>query len=374
SNIITYAPTYVLDHGMVVTNNSYGSVTDDCAYAGLYDLTARILDQQAISLPELQHVFAAGNDGTNSCSPYPVGFKTVLGGYQCAKNIITVGSTDYKRDRSSFSSRGPVRDGRLKPEIMSMGQFEASTWVNNAYSYNNGTSMAAPGVSGGLALLIQRYRQLNAGANPKNGLVKALLTNGSDDRGNTGPDFSYGFGSMNLLRSVKMMEDVTYYNTTITQGATNTQTISVPANTAQLKVLLYWNDPAAAVMASKTLVNDLDLQVDSSSNTILPLKLDTTAANVNVAASRNADHYNNIEQVVINNPASGNYDLKVIGTTIAQGPLQEYFLVYDVIPQSLVLTNPVGGERLVPTTSTLDTFYIQWDSYSDETNTFTLEF
>lgn len=374
SNIITYAPVYVQDHDMVVTNNSYGSVTDDCAYVGLYDLTARILDQQAISLPELQHVFAAGNDGTNNCSPYPVGFKTVLGGYQCAKNIITVGSTDYKRDRSSFSSKGPVRDGRLKPEIMSMGQFEASTWTNNIYSYNTGTSMAAPGVSGGLALLIQRYRQLNGGANPKNGLLKALLINGADDRGNSGPDFSYGFGSMNLLRSVKMMEDATYYNTTIIQGATNTQTISVPANTAQLKVLLYWNDPAAAVMASKTLVNDLDLQIDSSANTILPFKLDTTAANVNIAATRSADHYNNIEQVVINNPAAGNYGLKVLGTTIAQGPSQEYFLVYDIIPQSLVLTNPVGGERLVPTTSTLDTFYIQWDSYSDETNTFTLEF
>lgn len=381
SNIITYAPTYVLDHGMVVTNNSYGSVTDDCAYNGLYDLTASILDQQAISLPELQHVFAAGNDGTNSCSPYPAGFKTVLGGYQCAKNILSVGSTDYKKDRSSFSSKGPVRDGRLKPEIMSMGQFEASTWINNAYSYNNGTSMAAPGVSGGLALLIQRYRQLNAGANPKNGLMKALLCNGGDDRGNAGPDFSYGFGSMNLLRSVKMMEDATFFNTTVTQGSTNTQTISVPANTAQLKVLLYWNDPAASVMASKTLVNDLDLQIDSSGTTILPLKLDTASANVNITAVRSADHYNNIEQVVINNPVAGNYDLKVLGTTIAQGPSQEYFLVYDIIPQALVLTNPVGGEAFVPTGTyffgleVFDTLYVQWDDYSLPANEmFTLEF
>jgi Subtilase family/Secretion system C-terminal sorting domain len=381
SNIITNAPAYVQDNGMVITNNSYGSVVDDCAFNGLYDLTARILDQQAFDLPELQHVFAAGNDGFRNCSPYPVGFKTVLGGYQSAKNVLTVGSTDYNRDVSVFSSRGPVKDGRLKPEIMSMGEFVASTWTNNLYSYNNGTSMAAPGVSGGLALLVQRYRQLHAGLNPKSGLMKAFICNGADDRGNAGPDFKYGLGSMNLLRPVKMMEDVTYFNTTVTQGSTNTHSITVPSNTAQLKVLLYWQDPPAAVMANKTLVNDLDLEVISPGGTILPLKLDTIPANADNVATNGADHINNIEQVVINNPVSGNYDLKSIGTLIAQNPSQEYFMVYDIIPNSLVLTNPVGGEAFTPTgtyffgAQVFDTMYIQWDDYSAPTNEmFTLEF
>ena len=381
SNIITYAPAYVQDQGMVITNNSYGSVVDDCAYNGLYDLTARILDQQAFDLPELQHVFAAGNDGFRTCAPYPAGFKTVLGGYQSAKNVLTVGSTDYNRDVSIFSSRGPVKDGRLKPEIMSMGEFVVSAWINNAYSYNNGTSMAAPGVSGGLALLVQRYRQLNSGANPKNALLKALLCNGADDRGNAGPDFKYGFGCMNLIRSVKMMEDATYFTSTVTQGSTNTESITVPANTAQLKVLLYWQDPFAAVMASKTLVNDLDLEVVSPGGTILPLKLDSLPANANNTATNGTDHLNNIEQVVINNPASGNYDLKSIGTLIAQNPSQEYFLVYDIIPASLVLTNPVGGEAFTPTGTyyfglqVFDTMYVQWDDYSAPANEmFTLEF
>lgn len=373
--IIENAATYVQDHGMVISNNSYGSVTDDCDYNGLYDLTARILDQQAYDLPELNYVFAAGNNGAQTCAPYSTGFKNVLGGYQSAKNVITTGSTDFKSDLSGFSSKGPVRDGRLKPEIMSQGEFVASTWTNNVYSYNNGTSMAAPGVSGALALLIQRYRQLNSGNNPKSGLMKALLCNGGNDRGNAGPDYSYGFGQMNLIRTLAMLEGNTSFNTTITQGNTNTETIAVPANTAQLKVLLYWHDPPAAVMASKTLVNDLDLQVVNPSSTVLlPAKLDTIAANVNNTATTGADHINNIEQIVINNPAAGNYDLRVIGTTIAQNPSQEYFLVYDIIPESLVLTNPVGGERLLPTTSTLDTFYIQWDDYESSVNTYTLEF
>jgi hypothetical protein len=381
SNIITYAPTYVQDNGMVITNNSYGSVVDDCAFNGLYDLTARILDQQAFDLPELQHIFSAGNDGFRTCAPYPTGFKTILGGYQAAKNVLTVGSIDYKRDISIFSSRGPVKDGRMKPEIMSMGEFVASTWINNLYSYNNGTSMAAPGVSGGLALLVQRYRQIHAGSNPKNALMKALLCNGADDRGNPGPDFKYGLGCMNLVRTLKMMEDSTYFNSTVTQGSTNTHSIIVPANISKLKVVLYWQDPPAAVMAAKTLVNDLDLQVVSPGGTILPLKLDSLPANADNSAINGADHTNNIEQVVINNPVAGNYDFKAIGTLIAQNPSQEYFLVYDMIPDSLVLTNPVGGEALTPTgtyffgAQVFDTMYVQWDDYSTPANEmFTLEF
>lgn len=375
NNIITKAPTYVQDNGMVIGSHSYGLVADDCAFNGIYDLNARILDQQAIDLPELQHVFAAGNDGFRTCSPFPSGFRTVMGGFQCAKNIITVGATDYKRDWATFSSKGPVRDGRVKPEIMSQGERVASTWSNNQYSFNNGTSMAAPGVSGGLALLIERYRTTHGNANPKNGLLKALLCNGASDRGNAGPDFTYGFGSMNLVRSLAMMEANHYFTNTVAQNITNTHTISVPANTAQLKVLLYWNDPAASVMAAHTLVNNLNLSVTGPGGTVLPYVLDTLSSNVNNAATATGnDAINNIEQVVINNPAAGSYDLKANGAAIAAGPSQGYFLVYDAIPQSLVLTNPVGGEHLIPSVPNVDSFIVNWESYSDETNTFTLEF
>lgn len=376
SNIITKAPTYVQDYGMVIGNHSYGSVVNDCSYSGLYDLTARILDQQAIDLPELQHIFSSGNDGNFTCGSFPPGFRTVLGGYQCAKNVITVGATDNKNQLATFSSRGPVRDGRIKPEITAMGQWVASTWTNNLYSYNNGTSMSAPGVSGGLALLIERYRALHLNTNPKNGLMKSILCNGASDKGNAGPDYSYGFGSMNLIRSLAMIENNTYFNSSVAQSVTNTHSISVPANTSQLKVLLYWNDPAAAVMASQTLVNNLNLTVTGPGGTVLPYSLDTTAVNVNNPASPiGNDAINNIEQVIINNPAAGNYDLKVNGATIATGPSQEYFLVYDAIPQSLVLTNPVGGEHFIPSTiSTNDSVYVQWESYSDDINPFTLEF
>jgi hypothetical protein len=372
--IIKNAGVYVQDYGMVLTNNSYGNI-DECDYHGTYDLYSRLLDQQAFDLPSLQHVFSAGNSGNNTCAPYATGFRTVLGGYQSAKNVLTVGATTDSGAVSNFSSKGPVKDGRTKPEIVSMGQFVASAWPSNIYSYNNGTSMASPAVTGGLALLYQRYRQLNGGANPKSGLMKAILCNGAADRGAAGPDFSYGFGWMNLLRSVEMLEGNRYFNTSVTQSATNTHNITVPANTAHVKVMLYWHDPAASLIAARTLVNDLDLEVvDASAAVNLPRVLDTTVQNITLPSVTGADHINNMEQVVLTNPAAGSYTIRVKGTAITQNPSQEYFVVYDVVPVQLKITSPIGGEGWAPSTNAFDMMKIAWEADGFTSGTVRLEY
>lgn len=370
AGILWNAPAYVNDYGMVITNNSYGD-NIDCGYMGTYDLYSRLLDEMAFDLPNLVNVFAAGNSGAGSCPPYSSGYHTVLGGYQSAKNVITVGSTTDSGLLAPGSSRGPVKDGRLKPEIMAMGKSVASAWPTNTYSYDSGTSMASASASGGLTLLFQRYRQLN-GAGPKNGLMKALFCNGASDRGNAGPDFQYGFGWMNLLRSLDMIENNHYFTAISANGSTNTHNIVVPANTAQLKVMLYWNDPAASPLSAKTLVNDLDLEVtDPSSSTILPKILDTANNNLSNVAVNGVDHLNNMEQVVIDNPSAGNYTVKVKGTAITQNSSQEYFLVYDPIPVQLKITAPAGGETLVPSTSLMK---ISWEAYGFSSGTVTIEF
>jgi hypothetical protein len=372
NGIILNAPTYVNDYGMVVTNNSYGD-NIECGYYGTYDLYSRLLDQMAFDLPNLTNVFSAGNSGFLTCPPFLPGYHTVLGGYQSAKNVITVGATTDLGAWWGASSMGPVKDGRLKPEITAMGDFVASAWTGNIYSYSSGTSMAGPAVAGGVALLCQRYRQLNSGANPKNGLMKALICNGAADIGNPGPDFKFGYGWLNLLRSIDMMENNHYFIASSTQGATNNHTISVPANTAQLKVMLYWNDPAASMLSAKNLVNDLDLEVTDGSVTSIPKILDTANARLTNNAVSGADHSNNMEQVVINNPAAGNYTFTVKGTAITQNPSQEYFLVYDPIPVQLKITAPTGGEGLAPSTNQFDSVKISWEAYGFSSGTATLE-
>ena len=370
SGIWINAANYIEDYNMVITNNSYGALTG-CQYNGLYDIYSSILDQQAFQFPHLQHVFASGNSGGSTCNGYPASFGTVLGAYQSAKNVITVGNTTDSGVVITASSKGPVRDGRLKPEIVTMGTGVYSTGHTNSYWYNTGTSMAAPAASGGLGLLYERYRQLHSNADPKSGLMKALLMNGATDRGNAGPDFSYGFGWMNLSRSIDMLESNRYVNDSTTNATTKTHTIAVPANTAMVKVMLYWHDPAASLLNTQALVHDLDLQVlTPSATTVLPAKLDTVPANVNLVATTGADHINNVEQVVITNPVAGNYDIKVFGTAITQTPRQEYFIVYDIIPVSLEVSHPLDGDALPAGELTK----ITWESYGDNTNTYKLEY
>src|SRR5690606_4436892 len=105
SQVIANTATYIADFGMSITNNSYGTQLHNCAYMGTYDLYSQILDQQMRDHDALLHVFAAANDGTMTCSPYPPGFATVTGAYSTAKNVLTVGSNGKTRDiLSLFSS------------------------------------------------------------------------------------------------------------------------------------------------------------------------------------------------------------------------------------------------------------------------------
>ena len=153
SDIITTAPTYVADYNMVVTNNSYTNAQDSCAGSGAYDVVSNYTDKQMGDYEKLLHVFAAGNDGRNTCSPYPVTFATIKSGYQCAKNVLTVGGLDTLYAPLIISSRGPVNDGRLKPEIVATGYNVLSTRHNFTYGTSSGTSMASPIVAGTATLL-----------------------------------------------------------------------------------------------------------------------------------------------------------------------------------------------------------------------------
>lgn len=367
SEMIEKASFYSRAFGMVVTNNSYGSTSiEGCGTFGGYDFSSYNLDNQAYTLPNLLHIFAAGNSGKTSCS-IP-GFGTVFGEFASAKNSITVGQVAQAGEIAPTSSKGPTRDGRIKPEITAPGSSIASLKPNDLYTNGTGTSMAAPAVTGGVALLYQRYRQLHDGQNPKNALIKAIVLNGATDRGLPGPDFSFGFGNMNLLHSVKMLDNGAYLSGNVGNGQEQQHQINVPGNVAAVKIMLYWNDPGASPYSDKSLVNNLDLHVTAPGDVAyLPLVPDQNKPDQ--AAMQVVDDINNVEQVVIENPASGSYTLKISGKTIPQNS-QEYFVVYDFIEKNTTLTYPIGGERL----SKGDAVSLSWDTYTGSGNTFTLSY
>ncbi|MBI3720348.1 MAG: S8 family serine peptidase [Sphingobacteriales bacterium] len=371
-NIITNAPGYITDYNMPLTNNSYYTGESGCTGDGDYDVYSQYADNQLMTYNQLLHVFAAGNDGALSCSAYPTGYATIKSGWQCAKNILSVANGIGNRQLvtpGTKSSRGPVNDGRIKPEITAAGNDVRTTAPVNTYTRAFGTSFASPAVVGVSTLLVERYKQLNGNVNPKGSLLKALLCNSADDLGNPGPDYTYGFGWMNAKKAVEDMEAGQYLFGNVTTSQTNTHNITVPANASKLKVMLYWNDPAANPAAATSLVNDLDLTVSDGSTTYQPWVLDPSPGGVTNNAVRNADHLNNIEQVTIDNPAAGTYTVNVNGFAIPQGP-QEYVMTYDVITNGIELEYPNGGEKFL--TDSTETIF--WNASDGGTDQFTLEY
>lgn len=366
SQVIANGATYLQDFNMVISSNSYGNVVGNCGYAGTYDNYSEFIDQQMRDHPTLLHVFAAANDGLMTCSPYPLGYATVTAAFASSKNVLTVGALGKKQEwaaESQYSSQGPVKDGRIKPEITAVGTRLYSTIENNNYSWNTGTSMACPNVAGASGLMYQRYRQLFAGQDPKAALIKALLINGASDLGTAGPDYRYGFGLMNVGRSLTMLDSARYFTNSINTNQEQTFSFTVPANTAQAKVLLYWADAPAAALSTATLINDLDLTVTSPGSVVsLPLILNPAPAQVTAAATPGADHTNNVEQVTLDNPAAGTYTIKVKGFNVPEIN-QEYFVAYDFIPTGVTIHYPFGGEAVAAG----DSMIIYWEASAGST-------
>lgn len=362
SEMATAIPLY----NLTVSSHSYGS-TQTCGLNGagvIYDATARNTDLNLNNFPNHLHVHSAGNS-QSACSG---GWSTITSSGKPAKNNLVVAAITSLEAMTSFSSFGPVQDGRVKPEISAMGNSVFSTTVPlNSYTTMSGTSMATPGVAGTSVLLQQRYKQLNSNAAPSSAFIKNIILNAAQDLGNAGPDYKFGYGRINALRSVRIMENNTYANNTIATGATQTVNVTVPAGAARLKVMLNWNDPAAAANANPALVNNLNLTVVNGATTYLPFILDPN--NPGNAATTGVDNISNIEQVVIENPAAGTYNLNVIGAAVTVGANQAYSLTWIVDQPYIEVIYPNGSESFSPGTSET----ITWDN-AGITGTQTLEY
>jgi serine protease AprX len=121
----------------------------------------------------------------------------------------TVGALNTGADTAaSFSSRGPVLSdgsGRRKPDIAAPGTSTRSSTRDGGYGYSSGTSMAAPHVTGAVALLWSAHpayrRQITFTENLLNDSAVHLATT---ECGSSGwPNNTFGYGRLDVAAAVQ---------------------------------------------------------------------------------------------------------------------------------------------------------------------------
>jgi len=154
--------------------------------------------------------YTIGSPGT-AISAITVGSYVSRWRWYASNNLnYSYGSPDRSDDISSFSSIGPTRDGRQKPDITAPGQaiisctssdasITASNIIDGHYHKNQGTSMASPVCAGAVALMLDYNPNLSVNQ------IKNYLTNSTSSDSYTGaelPNNSWGYGKLNVFNAI----------------------------------------------------------------------------------------------------------------------------------------------------------------------------
>ena len=387
--------------GLVVSNHSYGSVRGWANFGGVpywlgdtrvsasedylfgyYDHTALAWDLLCHGHPDYLPVKAAGNDRTdvgptsgshmawNGVAFVP---STVVrqrdggtSGYDTietsgvAKNILTVGAVGdiigghvlaSQVVVEPYSNFGPTDDGRIKPDVVANGAalISGHNIAPNAYFTSSGTSMAAPCVTGTIALLQEHYRNL-FGVTAPAALMKAIIIHSASEAGPAlGPDYKHGWGLVNARNAAHLITDIKEGRATVIAGAFGTgqsQVVNIPNDAYGVRVTLSYTDlpgqvPLFPVLDPTTpqLVNDLDIRIDSAPTStgpwtpaVYPWVLNPNAPSAN--ATRGNNDLDNVERIDSNlnflPPGPIKRHRLVIGTQGTITGLQPFYVILAV--------------------------------------------
>jgi subtilisin family serine protease len=187
-------------------DNNIGIYFADVFPAGQW--TVRLINRTQVEAPF--HAWIERLDDAQSSFPHTVDLQYSLGSISCSKNTIVVGSYDGHKTStpiSYFSSSGPTRDQREKPEISAPGHavVAARSRSSKGTVLKSGTSMAAPAVAGIIALIYaqasHKGKQLSADQ-----VRKVLINSARQKPPATAPgtwDPRYGFGRINAKEALQ---------------------------------------------------------------------------------------------------------------------------------------------------------------------------
>lgn len=334
---------------------------------GRYGALARQVDDWTWRHPDAVVVFIAGNAGKYGASS--------ASSPGISKNAIQVGGTRAVDGDDSkiweMSGRGPALDGRIKPDVvapsMVLGAISNGTVSspNCTANFGAGTSYAGPMISGAAALVRNYYRAgfyptgLAAEGDrlhPSAALVKATLiasarrvpfvnTSSGPVPSLPVPSPEQGFGLPALEDALHFAGDgrpVAVEDRRAGVRAGEIFEMAVRPSGGRLVVTLVWTDPPTPEGAATPLVNDLDLEVITPQGVVLP---------GNAAITGGApDRLNNVEIVAVEEPAAGEWRVRVRGERIDSGISQPFALVAagaakESAPEQPVRRRPVrrGG-------------------------------
>jgi hypothetical protein len=357
-----------------VCHDLFGICVQGCTLP--YDSMARDVDLAMWTYPDLLIVLAAGNAGEICQPPNSINTPAI------AKSAVTVGSLGHGAGAgtvSSYSSRGPVFDGRLKPTVAAQGEASVSAASDANPNTNNcgtcshdGSSMSAPTVAG-LAALVREYyesgfyatgeRNEPAGMTPTGALLKATLIDGAVALGAVAPaaDYYSGYGRV-LLGSTLAFSDSDFrlwvddHREGITTGSVVTYAFDVAAGT-ELRATLVWTDYPAALLAAQARVNELKLEVIDPAGNAWFQTLDE-GSGLPIQTMDPADPHDAVnveERLVFDAPAEGRWVVRVHGLDVPWDA-QPFALVVrgdlsgcaaPESPAAPALTKPADGQVLV---------------------------
>ncbi|WP_396145206.1 S8 family serine peptidase [Flavobacterium sp.] len=200
--------------GFLISNHSYGYANDNTTPVwtfGAYDSQSKAWDQLLKTKPFYLPFVAGGNEQQSSGNSGAGGFD-IMTGSSSSKNTVTVGAINSDNSMSDYSNWGPTDDGRIKPDLVTLGtSIDVPLYANNTgytgnVSSSSGTSYATPAAAAGALLLQQYYYSLN-NSYMKASMLKALLLHSADDdASNNGPDSKFGWGILNLEKAANIIK------------------------------------------------------------------------------------------------------------------------------------------------------------------------
>lgn len=412
----TYEMTTQAAEGLLISNHSYGAdyvalgLSSNPAEFGQYNVDARTLDLLLFNADRYSVVIAAGNSRNGDYRGGQIYyFNTAKGGADLihgdavSKNAFVVAAINGIENYTSasdatmshFSQWGPTDDFRIKPDISAKGVGVRSVSISgtSATESKQGTSMAAPSVTGVFTLWHQYYRQqFPTRGYMRSATVKALMAISADEAGryqsaNTttwttspdGPDHRFGWGVINakkgaeIIRNAKNSTAVGHKSRILELELTNGQTYEIQIQTPgsmPLKAAIAWTDPAGTTKSgsdnsSPALVNDLDLRIiRPGGQEVLPWALNKDWNNI--YASRTDNNVDPVEVVEYKGAASGVaspglYTIRVTHKGTLMGGSQKYSLIISGEDTNVSVEEKVFDNLTVYPNPTTDLLNIKAD-------------